>query len=159
MGYTTNFDGRFEFDKVLDALTLDLLNGLATTRRMKRNVDEIYGVEGEFYVEGSGDFGQAQEENIVEYNQHPKTQPGLWLGWIPTKDGKFLEWDQGEKFYNYIEWLQYLIKKILIPRGYILNGEVTWEGEESGDLGKIIVKDNVVSVKEGFVTYRTVVYD
>ncbi len=38
-------------------------------------------------------------------------------------------WNGAEKFYNYVEWLQYLIDKILAPRGYTLNGECQWFGE------------------------------
>jgi hypothetical protein len=36
----------------------------------------------------------------------------------------------------------------------MLNGEITWEGEDSNDLGKIIVTDNVVEVKTGTITYE-----
>jgi hypothetical protein len=52
-----------------------------------------------------------------------------------------------------VEWLQYVIDKFVKPWGLKLNGEVEWEGEESGDLGKIIVKDNVIKAIEGVITY------
>ena len=42
-----------------------LIIGLSETRRMKRDVDEKYGVEGEFYVDGDGECGQAKESNIT----------------------------------------------------------------------------------------------
>ena len=29
------------------------------------------------------------------------TYPGIWCQWVPTDDGKGIEWDGGEKFYNY----------------------------------------------------------
>jgi hypothetical protein len=78
MGYTTDFSGEFKLNKPLDPETERLMDGLNTTRRMKRNVDEsIYGIEGEFYF-GSGSFGQDREENIIDYNSPPRTQPGLW---------------------------------------------------------------------------------
>lgn len=154
MGYTTDFDGRFKFDKTLDIKTYNLLKGLATTRRVARDVAGEFGVEGEFYVDGSGDFGQANEDNIIDSNRPPKTQPGLWLQWIPTKDGNYLEWDEVEKFYEYVAWLEYLIDKVIKPAGFVLNGEVTWQGEESDDMGKIIVKDNEVTTKEGKVYYK-----
>jgi hypothetical protein len=80
--------------------------------------------------------------------------PGFYCQWVPTEDGWGLEWDGGEKFYNYVEWLEHLIKKFFVPWGVKLNGEIEWEGEESGDLGKIIVKDNVVTTKEGKVVYE-----
>lgn len=80
--------------------------------------------------------------------------PSFYCQWIPTADGWGLEWDGGEKFYNYVGWLEHLIKKFFIPWGIKLNGEIEWEGEESGDLGKIIVTNNVVEVKEGRVVYE-----
>jgi len=55
-----------------------------------------------------------------------------------------IEWDEGEKFYHYSDWLVYLIHKILAPNGYVLNGVVTWQGEETGDVGEIIVENNRV---------------
>lgn len=148
MGYTTEFSGVFLFDKKLDEDTHKFLEKLAYTRRMKRNVDEnIYGVEGEFYVDGKGFAGQEHEDNIVDYNNPPGEQPSLWLQWIPTEDGCGLMWDGGEKFYAYVPWLKYLIKKIFKPRGYVLNGDVKWRGEDFDDIGTICVKDNKVTVK------------
>jgi len=65
-----------------------------------------------------------------------------------------IEWDGGEKFYKYSEWIEYLIKKILKPRGYKLNGEVKWEGEENEDMGIIVIKNNVVTIKKAKITYE-----
>lgn len=53
---------------------------------------------------------------------------------------------EGEKFYKYVEWIKYLIDKILKPRGYIVDGEVHWRGEEFRDIGNIVVKNNKVTV-------------
>jgi hypothetical protein len=135
MGYTTEFVGKFSIDKKLDDNTYKLLKGLANTRRMKRKVDAKYGIEGEFYVEGKGFAGQDQDETISDYNSPPSTQPGLWCQWTPSPDKKSLEWDGNEKFYAYTIWLQYLIEKILKPRGYKVNGMVTWQGRERSRQG------------------------
>ena len=147
MGYTTEFRGVFELDRELDDETFKLLRGLAKTRRMARDVGSEFGVEGEFYINNDGNFGQTRESNIIDYNQPPKTQPGLWLQWTPTDDRKFIKWDGKEKFYNYVEWLEYLIAKILKPRGYKLNGEVEFRGEEWDDRGFIVVEDNEVTTQ------------
>ena len=58
MGYTTEFQGKFKLNKRLDEKTHEFLVNLSSTRRMSRNVDDIYGIEGEFYVEGDGFRGQ-----------------------------------------------------------------------------------------------------
>lgn len=148
MGYTTDFSGEFGLNKELSPKMKQYLKLFNETRRMKRNTDEVFGVEGEFFVFGGGSFGQDREPNVVDYNQAPKTQPGLWCQWTPSHDGMAIEWDGGEKFYNYTEWLVYLIHKILAPNGYVLNGVVEWQGEGSGDVGEIFVEDNKVFIQE-----------
>lgn len=148
MGYTTDFQGKLDFNKPLSDKMFNFLKQLSETRRMKRNVDEVFGIDGEFYVFGGGEFGQNHDANIVDYNQEPRTQPSLWLQWIPTEDRLSLEWDGNEKFYSYTEWLVYLIYKILAPNGYVLNGTIVWQGEETGDVGEITVKNNKVYKKE-----------
>lgn len=145
MGYTTDFTGKFKFNKKLDKDTYDLLVYLSTTRRMARNVDSKYGIEGEFYIGSTDDYGQGHDDNIIDHNRPPKSQPSLWLQWTPSSSGKFLEWDGNEKFYNYVEWLEYLLEKILVPRGYILNGSVKFQGEDYEDCGTIDIENNVVT--------------
>lgn len=147
MGYSTDFSGRFQLDKPLQPKIKQFLQKLGETRRMKRNVEEAFGIEGEFFVFGTGDYGQGQDDNIVEFNQEPSTQPSLWCQWIPNEDGTAIEWDCNEKFYAYNDWLFYIINKILAPNGYTLNGVVTWQGEETGDVGKIVVVDNVITIR------------
>jgi len=73
----------------------------------------------------------------------------LWCKWAPTKDGTGIEWNGIEKFYNYVEWLEYLIVNFLGPWGYQLNGEVKYQGEDPGDFGIIEVTNNTVKLREG----------
>lgn len=140
--------------------------------------EEIYGNEGEYFVGASGYAGQDRDASIIDYNEAPgaldrnlfrdfneyweksqqhkkdgKCQPGLWLQWVLNEDGTQLEWNGGEKFYSYVEWLKYLINHFFEPWGIKLNGEVEWSGEDRNDIGKIIVTDNVVEVKEGKIIY------
>ena len=83
--------------------------------------------------------------------------PGFYCQWVITEykvkkpDGEqttvqILEWDGGEKFYDYIDWLKYLIKHFFSKWNVLLNGEITWEGEDHDDRGKIVVTNNVVDV-------------
>ena len=148
MGYTTDFSGKFNLNKQLSDKMTHYLTLFNETRRMNRNTDEVFGVQGEFFVFGGGSYGQDHETNVVNYNQNPSTQPSLWCQWTPTSDRMGIEWDGGEKFYNYTEWLVYLIHKILAPNGYVLNGVVEWSGEETGDVGEITVEDNKVFIQE-----------
>ncbi len=79
-------------------------------------------------------------------------QPGLWCQWIPSDDGSSIVWDEGEKFYEYGDWLVYLIKNFLQPWGYIVNGRVDWQGESSDDVGAIFVRDNEVRAVQAEIT-------
>ncbi len=149
MGYTTDFSGQFDLNKELDEATYALLVGLAGTCRMARNLPPEYGVEGEFYVDGSDEcYGQNVDKDVIDANRPPSTQPGQWLQWAPTDDSRGIAFKFGEeKDYGcQEEWLSYLIDKILAPKGYILNGVVAFIGEHFEDVGNIVVKDNVVSV-------------
>lgn len=120
------------------------------------------GKEGSYFVGGSGSMGQGSDESILDYNEAPcnpdcserfregyvwsfGAQPGLWCQWVPSEDGMGIEWDGVEKFYNYTEWLIYLIEHFLKPWGYVLNGQVTWQGEDLSDRGTIVVVDNAVT--------------
>lgn len=151
MGYTTEFYGEFKTTTPVDDETYTLLKGIAETRRMKRSGLPVeYGIDGEFYFENDGDFGQSRNPKmgiIVDYNSPPSTQPGLWCQWLIDKDKQTIEWDGGEKFYRYIEWLEYIINRILKPKGYVLNGSVKWYGEMSGDEGTIVVVSNDISIE------------
>ncbi len=138
MGYTTDFRGQLEFNKKLSLEDQTFLTKLAGTRRMARDADAKYGVEGEFYV---GEI----DDNVIDHNTPPKTQPGLWCQWMPTEDAWGLEWDGNEKFYSYVEWLEYIIAKVTAPRGYVLNGQIQWRGEDWDDTGTITVQNNIVT--------------
>ena len=53
------------------------------------------------------------------------------------------------------EGLEFVIEGVLKPNGLTLNGEMMWEGERwSGEMGKVIVKDNVVTVYYGHIVYK-----
>jgi hypothetical protein len=183
MGYSTDFMGSLQLSRPATQQEKEFINTVSTTRRMKRDVEklfelydgkfgnpfaktreEIYGNEGEFFV---GEDKPNAKNTVIDQNSPPghpawgtrnvyeegKCQPGLWCQWIVTEDGEELEWDGGEKFYNYVEWLKYQIKNFFEPWGIKLNGEIEWTGEDREDLGKIVVVDNVVTVLTGSVTY------
>ena len=117
MGYTTDFRGQLEFNKTL---TKDM-------------------------IETYKKFQQKRHEDGYQ----PNGKPSIWLQWeIVEEDGKhYLEWDGGEKFYEYVKWLEYVIKYIFKGWGLKLNGNIEWRGEGWDDTGNILVDDNKVTVK------------
>ena len=55
-----------------------------------------------------------------------------------------IKWTGQEKFYNYVEWIVYLVNSILKPKGYVLNGTVKWQGEDRHDHGTITMDNNTL---------------
>lgn len=167
MGYTTDFDGEFKITPPLSQKHVAYLTKFAQTRRMARDVQKTarrpdpfreaaslpVGPQGAYFVNESGMSGQDNGPDVTNSNGPPTGQPGLWCQWTPSEDGATLGWDGGEKFYNYVEWLEYLIAHFLKPWGYQLNGTVTWSGEESSDHGQIVVKNNTVTPVVGKIVY------
>lgn len=167
MGYTTDFTGSFKLDKPLTVAHKLYLDKFSDSRRMKRDAVKTalrpdparltvglpVGKEGEYFV-GAGEFaGQEHSPDVVDFNNPPKTQPGLWCQWVSTEDGAAIEWNGAEKFYYYIEWIEYMIKNFFEPWGYSLDGNVKWSGEESSDLGSIVIKKNIVTAKKAKIKY------
>jgi hypothetical protein len=146
----------------------------------KTNADEVYGFKGEYFAMNDGDCGQKPDDSIIDYNAASGEiawkeydgdwnkrdemikalnadkikQPGLWLQWELNDDGTELRWDGSEKFYNYIEWLEYLIVHFFKPWKIKLNGEIYWVGEDSSDRGYIKVVNNKVTIYEGETKYK-----
>jgi len=144
---------------------------------------EIYGEDGAYFAFNDGQCGQQDDGSIIDYNRPPgqpsydetrgmpidqiltnekarkksgKSQPGLWCQWVieePTEGEQYVAWDGGEKFYNYVEWLKYLIVHFFEPWGIKLNGEILWAGEDYDDRGKIVVVDNKITTKVGKLHY------
>jgi len=167
MGYTTDFEGRFQLNKPLSEDQAAYLMAFGDTRRMKRDAKETakrqdpkrmaarlpVGDQGAYFVGDTGHAGQGDGADVVSYNEPPKGQPGLWCQWAPSECRNYIEWDGGEKFYEYTAWLAYIIENFLEPWGFILDGEVTWHGEAPNDIGKIVVTNNQVEEQQGRVVY------
>lgn len=162
MGYTTEFAGKFNFDKPLSAAQVAYIKAFNEIRHMRRYSEVLVkfedplrlavglplGVQGEFFVNAEGFRGQERDASVIDYNLPPETQPGLWCQWVVNDAGTELAWDESEKFYNYIDWLAYLIDSFFKPWGIKLNGEVDWQGAEDDDAGTILVKDNDIVIRQ-----------
>ena len=164
MGYNTDFTGEFKLNRKLNKKVKTLINGISQTRRMKRDVEKLakrlkiskekciekYGPNSEFYFDPKDidNLGQTNTEDIIDYNTPPGRQPSLWCQWCYDENSKSICWDGGEKFYDYIEWIRYIVEYIIKPQKiYKLNGVVNWYGEEDDDKGTITIKDNEISIK------------
>lgn len=97
------------------------------------------------------------EKNELDYianeSRDEDGMPNSYCQWVTDKHGYYLEWDGNEKFYSYIEWLEWLIENKFKKWGITLNGSMNWQGEEAEDIGRITVKDNIVTAQEATITY------
>ena len=160
MGYDTDFVGEFKLDRILEEKHRKYLKAFSENRRMMRDeehsilqddplreaVDLPIGTEGEYFVNGQGYAGQNIDSSVVENNSPPATQPSLWCQWAPNDGGSAIIWNETEKFYKYVDWIEYLIEHFFKPWGYVLNGEVEWFGEDRNDSGVINIEDNNLSL-------------
>lgn len=164
MGYTTEFKGRFIIDRAVEPWLVNYINLFSRTRHMKcenEKIKELFpdwelycykgqlGSEGEYFVKDTEmalpDSLELTSQYVLDINTPPKTQPGLWCDWIiPADNHATIEWNGAEKFYNYQEWLQYLIDNFLAPNNYVVNGIVRFKGEYYDDVGYLEVINNHV---------------
>jgi hypothetical protein len=161
MGYHTLFFGEFHFQTPLKPEHAGFLQRFSQTRRMKRLESLLLyepdpwrsaaglpiGLEGAYFVGSREPFGQDYDHlSVLDTDEPPLGQPGLWCHWAPARDGKTLAWNGNEKFYHYDEWLEYLVEHFLDPWGYVLEGTMRWIGEDPQDQGTIYMADNEVFV-------------
>jgi len=161
MGYSTDFDGSIKVSPPLSQEEINYLTKFSETRRMNRK-------EGDYFVDGGGLFGDNHDDDVIDYNSPPAEQPGLWCQWVVSEDGEFIEWDGNEKFYEADAWMQYIVAHFIgeapiakqvdptrfaFLQGHTCEGEIFASGEDSDDLWKIEVRDNVVSRVDGHVSY------
>lgn len=156
MGYTTTFDGSVAIEPPLNAAEVDYLTRFAESRRFTRS-------DGPYALHEDGFRGP----RVVDYNKEPEGQPSLWCNWAPTADGSAIEWNEAEKFYDSVEWMQYLIDTFLKPGAalqaelaapvpgrfydetfsaftfdHTLNGTIDAQGEDLDDTWQLAVVDN-----------------
>ena len=158
MGYTTDFEGSVTISPPLNAEEIRFLTKFAGTRRMGRQ-------QGPYYVDAPGDFGQGHDPKIINYNEPPRGQPSLWCHWVPSEDGTSIAWDGGEKFYNSVDWMEYIINHFLRPgaiaarelpflqANHTVSGVISAQGEEPSDMWRLVVEDNVVRKQVAQITY------
>jgi hypothetical protein len=154
MGYSTDFYGFWTLTPALSLAQTDYLQKFSRTRRVKRDPDAIknnrrlagigldLGVDAEYFVDT-----EDEDASIVDLNLPPGNQPSLWCQWRVNDRGDRLEHTGGEKFDEYVEWLEYLVERFFLPWGIKINGLVKYEGGTLVDAGTIEIIDNRIEVR------------
>ncbi len=157
MGYTRSFFGSFKLSRPLTEAQAAYLQAFAETRRMQRDPPLLaivpdplreatglpLGPEGGFFI-GDGELQSDDHPTVVDGDEPPAGQPGLWCRWTPTGGGTAIEWSGIEKFYHHVEWLEYLCDHFLGPWGYTLQGQVDWVGQDGEQQGTVIASPGEV---------------
>lgn len=146
MGTTTIFNGQFRLDRPLTKEHAAYLHAFNRVRHIQRDPERTMldplrdavglplGAEGVYYVAG-GRYTKEfiNDTSVVGFGSNPTMTPGYWCQWRPTADARGLEWDQGDKFYDWATWLNFIIENFLTLWGYTLSGAVEWyNGHRSG---------------------------
>jgi len=134
MGYTTQFTGSFRLTPPLSPAHKAYLLAFANADHMKRDPEMAarlpdpprqavglpVGPDGGYYV---GEYFR-DDPSVIDFHSQPWGQPNCYCQWIPSEDGTAIAWDGGEKFYDYVEWLEYLIKHFLHRWGYVVKAKL-----------------------------------
>ena len=48
-------------------------------------------------------------EEIRDSRHDERGMPSIWCQWRVGDDGRSIEWDEGEKFYGYIGWIDPIV--------------------------------------------------
>lgn len=93
----------------------------------------------------------AEAKQLLTWADDPdnidQAKPESYLQWVPSRELDAIGWDGNEKFYNYTEWMQWVcdwLKSI----GITANGTLQWSGEETQDVGLLVVVDNIATATE-----------
>lgn len=146
------FSGRISISPPLNEQEIHFMMAFNHSRRMKRE-------NGPYYVHGSGILGQGDDKDIIDYNTPPEDQPSLWCNWTVSQDGKNIQYDDGNKFHYFVEWMEYIIKHFLghnpiakerDPRmsfltSHTLNGVIIVKDEDTNTFLFLVVENNIVN--------------
>jgi len=118
MGYDTRFSGAIEFSR---PLTLAEATTWMNTHEALYDCDETAKLD---------------------------AMPDSYLQWVPSEDLQALVYDDNEKFYEYKDWLKWVLSHWIGRWGIVANGEILWSGEETDDNGILKVENNILVVVE-----------
>ena len=164
MGYSTDFNGKIKISPKLKDNDKEFLDKFFQIRHMKRDMTKLKdisedlikecGKDGCFYLKDyDGIKEMADVKTIININDSGD-MPSFWcdLEIVEEIGETFIQWNGSEKTYGVnVEngWFTWLIDNFFKPCGYVLNGEMTWQGEYDDDTGTIKIENNIVSLHFG----------
>lgn len=160
MGYDTNFSGELVMSRRLTEPEHEYLSAFLDTAHYARDTSKLEGIpdplreavglplgdQGCFFMgrdESVASYMIQYEDTLLEdYDYGPPVNlPDYGTDWYlgGLMDGRdVLRHEDGKSRGLYTDWLAWLVENILTPWGISLNGEVTWDGDDEGDMGRIV---------------------
>ena len=165
MGYSTDFNGEIKISPKLKTIDKEFLDKFFQIRHMKRDMSKLKGIsknaikefgkDGCFYLKDYyDDIKEMPDDKTIININDCGDMPSLYcdLEIVEENGESFVQWNGSEKTYGVnVEngWFTWLIDNFFKPCGYVLNGEMTWQGEEDDDTGTIKIENNIVSLNFG----------
>jgi hypothetical protein len=143
MGYKTTFTGELTITPPLSVKFIQYLRIFVKKRHfcMKQTNSDL-GTEGEFSL----DLISETDDNVLDYNKPPGTQPSLWCDWFLSNNGARIYPIDGNN-YRYAEWLIYLNEHFFTVMNNKLSGQISWQGEHHNDHGIIQIDNGIIHVE------------
>lgn len=159
MGYDTYLYGEIDISPAIPDTLAEYINKFCETRRMKRDVSKLqakfnggqgyygdYGIEGAYFVGGSGCAGQDIDETVIDGNKPPEGVPEIWMDYLKiNSNSNAIVTNDETRSYHIEESIKYVIDHFIAPTGSLCNGEIECVGQDRDDRFAIVVEDNVVS--------------
>ena len=145
MGYSTDFVGGFLIRGPIHGVKVDEKT-LKLLAAFNHNLDNFKEANQEF----EAFLAEMKRIGTLDPNEN-YDNPYSYNQWVVRDVRSYrlewqeLRWDEVEKFYDYVAWLEHIIKYVFSPRGYVLSGKVNYFGEDDHDMGYIKIEDNVVT--------------
>ncbi len=102
-----------------------------------------------------------RHDSQYSYGDERREFPSIWCGFEVS--GDCFTWDCGEKTYEGVGWIKFFIDKL---KEWSKNesiyawGEMQWDGEESDDIGRVVVEFNTITGKQSVkVQQGSIIYD
>lgn len=120
---------------------------------------------GEFDI--SKPLGLQTIKRIAELDDNPAMAfmysglPERYNPWTISDDGKhILSPEESGKYYGFDLWLEFIVRTFIVATGRTATGAVEWDGEDTFDIGVIILEVNddgeqLVSTAEPVQTWQT----
>jgi hypothetical protein len=90
-------------------------------------------------------------DELQDNRQDDNNFPGPWCPFAPSKDGKSIVWNAGEKYRDIEKWIKILIKNYFSPWGISVSGRMVNIDSGYGEVHTILVVDNTVHYLDGDV--------